>query len=303
MIDKGILYSNLNSGLIYERFSAFERNLEKNLPYIRRHGGLQGIMPLLAGKHVIIAGAGPSLEKDLHLLKKYQFRRELVIISTDMALRPLVRSGIVPGFVISCETTPVDFFGGLDTGKMRLLAFTCMSGINVRKWRGEMHFYNWMLHEEPFNALWEKAGRELGFVATASLVTTQAVAIALGCGIQSLLLCGNDMAFLDRFYLRESLVHARHLLGQTRLKPMPALEMEVSRRAREYEIHRDGNGFYTNSQFLAAKLWLEELLEKQTVPVFDCSVPGCSVKSVRKTHIREYFLMFEARKNRKGRQR
>ena len=98
---------------------------------------------MLNDRHVCIVGAGPSLDDALAQLKKYQNRRELAVIAVDMALLPLVRSGIRPGFVISCETTPVDFFGEADTAGMHLLAFTCMS--RVTKWRGDISFYNWMV--------------------------------------------------------------------------------------------------------------------------------------------------------------
>ena len=48
----------------------------------------------------------------------------------------------------------------------------------------------------------EKPVLDLGFAATGSIVTTQAISIALGCNIQSLMLLGNDMGFKTEYYVK-----------------------------------------------------------------------------------------------------
>ena len=149
-MDKNVLFNNINEGVLSERYQAFKRNLNKNRDYIGIFGGLKRIMPEFRSKNVIVVGAGPSLESELDLLKEYQNRREIVIISTDMALAPLVNRGIYPGYVISCETTPVDFFNSISTDRMHLLAFSCLSSANLRRWRGDISFYNWMIHDSMY---------------------------------------------------------------------------------------------------------------------------------------------------------
>ena len=119
VVEKDRLYSDLNEGILAERRAAFGRNLARNLPLIRRHGGLAGILPEIKGKSAVVIGAGPSLEQNLPVLKRYHQRRELVYIAVDMALGPLAHAGIRPRFVLSCETSPVDFFGGVDTAGFR----------------------------------------------------------------------------------------------------------------------------------------------------------------------------------------
>jgi hypothetical protein len=294
-MDKETLYRNLNEGMLAERLEAFRRNLEKNLGSIRKYGGIQRVLPELRDRHVCVAGAGPSLDGCLGHLKKYQHRRELVLIAVDMALLPLVRSGIRPAFVMSCETMPVDFFGGSDTAGMHLLAFSCMSPVNLKKWKGDISFFNWMMQGPGYDGLWERAGRGLGSVATGNIVTTQAVALALGCGIRSLLLVGNDLAFGRSYYARGSVSHDVEHRRSDRFSPAAAAEMNSIRRRRDYELHRGGSLFFTSHQFLAAKTWLEDLLARQSTPVFDCSNPGLSEKSAKKTGLREYLSRFDRR--------
>jgi hypothetical protein len=302
MVDKDQLYTNLNDGILAERLNAFERNLRKNLSLIQQYGGLQKIVPWLEGVTAVVIGAGPSLEKNIDVLKQYQSRQDLAYLAADMALRPLMERGIRPGYVFSCETSPVDFFSGIDTARMHLVAFSCMSHTNLMKWRGGISFYNWMIQRQEYQTLWETAGRDLGFVATGSLITTQAVAFAMGCGIKGLVLVGNDLGFSDRFYVRGSTACRSFHASAGRLSPPETIERYRSRRAMEFRIRRGVRDYYTTSQFLAAKLWLEDLFRERRVPVYDCSDPGCSEKYVEKVELRD-FMNSISRRSRKKRRR
>lgn len=300
IMDSDQLFAKLNEGLLNERLGAFRNNVEKNLPLIKTCGGLSGVVPLLRGRHIFIAGAGPSIEESLPFLKKYQFREEIAIIAADMALKALLKHGIRPGYVISCETRPAAFFAGVKTENIRLLAFSCISPTNLRSWKGQISFFNWMKYGEPFDELWEKAGIDLGFAATASIVTTQAVSIALGCSPASIVLLGNDLGFKDRYYAAGTEPGFKDFISADRLSPVVSLEMNKVRRSREYEIRRGANMFYTNNQFLAAKKWLEQLFKEHTCPVYDCSIPGCSESSVMKADIKKILQGFDRKPKRRG---
>ncbi len=301
MVNKDELYKALNEGVLSERLRRYERNLERNMPLIKRHGGVRKIVGDFSGKHVVVIGAGPSLDKNLHLLKKFQHRRECVFVSADMALKPLIRGGVRPGYVFSCETVPVDYFGRIETGAMRLVAFSCISHVNLRRWSGDISFYNWMMQGGEYDALWSRAGTDLGFVATGNIVTTQAVAFALGCGISSLLLVGNDLGFRERYYSRGTASWASMDEKRSRFTPFESIEYSMVRFHREYEVRRGELVYFTNSQFLAAKLWLEDLFRKTDVPVYDCGEPGCSETAVRRAEAAEYFSRFDRIHGKRGR--
>jgi len=290
------LFSNINEGILEERYRAFNINLDKNIDLIRQFGGLKKIVPHFKGKHVLIAGAGSSLgQNNLGLLKKYQNRDDLIIIAADMALVPLCYRGILPKFVISCETTPMDYFSSINTEKIHLLAFSCISNTNLRKWKGQISFYNWMIHNEMYDNLWKKAGLDLGFVATGSIVITQAISLALGCDIQSLMLIGNDMGFKMEYYTKGTINFNKYFNNTNRFAPLDATEIDRSRNARVFEIHRGNKLYYTNNQFLAAKKWLEELFKTANIPIYETNELGCSPEFVNKISFKKYFERFEKR--------
>jgi hypothetical protein len=289
------LFTKINYGILEERYRAFNINLGKNLELIHEYGGLRNIVHQFENKHVIVFGAGSSLGADIEILKKFQHRDNIVIIAADMALLPLCKRKIIPGFVISCETTPVDYFSSIDTSNMHLLAFSCMSNTNLRKWKGKISFYNWLIHNELYDKLWEKSGADLGFASTGSIVTTQAISIAFGCKIKSLLLIGNDLGFKTAYYVKETVVYEKNLNNLNRFSPLEKIEFDKSRNRREFEIHRDGLVYYTNNQFLAAKEWLEDLFKRISLPIYEANELGCSPQSVRKISLRKYLERFEKR--------
>ena len=247
MLEREYIFQKLNEGVISERMEAFRRNLKKNTGLIKKHGGLAPVVPALKGKTVIITGAGPSLGRALLSLKRYQHREQIVMIAVDMALRPLISAGIRPEYVITCETVPVDYFGGIDSTGIELLAFSCASNLNIRRWRGGVRFYNWMINESGYESLWETAGRELGFLATGSVVTTQAVSLALGCEIEGLLLCGNDLGFSSDFYCRGTVRHAENIRRAGRFSTPETADLNTVMKRRTCEIIRDGHRYYSDN--------------------------------------------------------
>ncbi len=292
MINQDEIFTKLNEGLLAERSRAFVNNLRKNLSLIRKWGGLRPVVESFAGKHVLVIGAGPSLDYCYETLRTLRLRDDILFLASDMALKPLYSHGILPDYVITCETTPTDFFSEINTEKMHLLAFSCSSHSNIRKWTGAVSFFNWMVDGGIYDELWAEAGEGLGFVATGSIVTTQAVSLVLGCSIASLLLVGNDMGFFDRFYATGSSPCEKKFFISGRLNTHASIDMNRGRSARDYEVRRDGELFYTNNQFLGARLWLERLFGSAPYPVADCSRPGCSSGIVHKIDLAGYLAIF-----------
>jgi len=297
MVIKEELFTNLNEGIIEERYRTFLRNLKNNIPLIEKNGGLQKDINDLSEKHIVVIGAGPSLEKNIPFLKKLNQREDVRFIVADMALRPLFFYGVLPHYVISCETTPSNFLNCCDSSSMHLLAFSCVSNGNIRNWKGKMSFYNWMIDEEPYPSLWEMIGEDIGRVATASIVTTQAISIALGVNPKSIILVGNDLAFTNSYYCRETVYFEKRINQCNRFDTYFSLDKNATRLYRDYKINRGDEIFYTNHQFLSAKMWLEDLFEKTAVPVYDLSIPGCSEKFVIKKNEKNIMFLFQRSRN------
>lgn len=60
--------------------------------------------PALLSADAVIVGAGPSLEKSLHVLRR--IRDRVVVFAGGSAIRPLLRAGLEPDFHVELETAP-----------------------------------------------------------------------------------------------------------------------------------------------------------------------------------------------------
>jgi hypothetical protein len=92
--------------------------LDTSLTNLKRHSKLPGISSLkgmFQGKPGVVVAAGPSLDKNIHLLGDIQDKA--VIVSVDASLRHLSTRGIKPHFVTSVEriTATSKLFHNLDS--------------------------------------------------------------------------------------------------------------------------------------------------------------------------------------------
>ncbi len=98
--DLGAMYGNLGH--------FFDELLMLKNTYLNLYLGTSTVFKRPAkppGAPAIVVASGPSLDKDLNLLKKIQDRA--VIVSSGSAIRPLLRGGITPDFHVEMENIDV----------------------------------------------------------------------------------------------------------------------------------------------------------------------------------------------------
>jgi len=76
-------------------------NIAANIPWYIRCPGINDLKNCHAGKPAIIVSAGPSLRKNMHLLR--EARGKAIIIATQTTLRPLLDMGVEPHYVTSLD--------------------------------------------------------------------------------------------------------------------------------------------------------------------------------------------------------
>ncbi|CAG1065585.1 hypothetical protein BAC1_01169 [uncultured bacterium] len=145
------------------------------------------------GVPMIIAGAGPSLAKNAHLLK--EAKGKAVIVAAITAYKPLLKYGVVPDFVIASEKVdlPEYFTHGEDDLKTRLiLAEVAHPGMFERKVKEKFVFFN------PFVSLSRAQAHYWGssyLPSSGGSVTTSAFDMAIMFGCDPVVLVGQDLCF------------------------------------------------------------------------------------------------------------
>jgi hypothetical protein len=84
------------------RFAApYLLNTLSNVPSLAVESSADALLDLYPGTPVVIAGAGPSLNRNLEELAPYRDR--VVLVAADTALRPILAAGLAPDFVVAVD--------------------------------------------------------------------------------------------------------------------------------------------------------------------------------------------------------
>ena len=145
------------------------------------------------GVPIIIAGAGPSLKKNAHLLK--EVKGKAVILAAITAYKPLLSYGVIPDFIIAAEKVDLpEYFtyGEADLSTRLILGEVAHPGMFGREVKEKFVFFN------PAHALSTEQARHWGsdyFPAIGGSVTTAALDIAVMMGGGPIIFVGQDLCF------------------------------------------------------------------------------------------------------------
>lgn len=206
------------------------------------------------GVPMIIAGAGPSLEKNAHLLKNAKGRA--VIVAAITAYKPLLKHGVVPDFVIASEKVdlPEYFTYGEDDLKTRLiLAEVSNPGMFGREVKEKFVFFN------PYVTLSRSQAQLWGssyFPSTGGSVTTAACDMGVMFGCNPIVLVGQDLCFGD---------NGTHATGGVYI----AQDVKIDREKGKVSIEEDYVTLKDRAKSSFDLLWLKGLDGKPVPSKFD----------------------------------
>ncbi|HEH4659238.1 TPA: motility associated factor glycosyltransferase family protein [Campylobacter coli] len=146
-------------------------------------------------ENAIVVSAGPSLAKQLSLLKAYQDKA--VIFCADGALSMLEKEGIVPDYVtnLDCSDLAMKFFQNKENLKQSIIALECATHPNVvRSLKAE----NCMIILRN-KALYQRFNlNDFGYIDTGTHVSHFSYTLALALGFKNIIMIGQDLAFDEK---------------------------------------------------------------------------------------------------------
>ncbi|ENU2808429.1 6-hydroxymethylpterin diphosphokinase MptE-like protein [Campylobacter coli] len=179
--------SGLNSNLSFQSYFHFLQNIPSMLESIP----FQRILSQRKNKfdNAIVVSAGPSLAKQLSLLKAYQDKA--VIFCADGALSMLEKEGIVPDYVTNLDFTDLamKFFQNKEN-KTSLNVLSCATHLSL------VHFLDnksVVLRDDP---LYQRFNlNDFGYIDTGTHVSHFSYTLALALGFKNIIMIGQDLAF------------------------------------------------------------------------------------------------------------
>ena len=193
-------------------------NIMKNLLIIAENPGMNQLFGKFQGKPAICVASGPSLSKNIHVLKKLQDRA--LILCCDATLKPLLKEGIHPHLVSSLERVMgvVPFFEGIPAEELentylaacpviRPESYAAYNGKTIVTYRDFAHF-KWI-------------GIDKGILRIGASCANMSFKIAEALGCNPIILVGQDLAFAPS---GESHVRGS-VYGTDSIKPKGAFEV------------------------------------------------------------------------------
>ncbi len=229
------------------------RNFFINSRAYLENPGIADLENACAGRPAITVAAGPSLARNIHLLKTPGLRDRCVIIAAQTVLKPLLEIGVRPHFVTSLDFHEISarFYEGLtadDVAGVTLVVEPKANPAIVRAFPGAVR----MPSENTLDLLFGDLAGKHGPIRAGATVAHLSYYLARYLGCDPVVLIGQDLGFTDGLYYADGA--AIHNVWAGELNPFRSLEMlEWERVARHRAQLRKipastGGDIYTDEQ-------------------------------------------------------
>ncbi|RXM78516.1 hypothetical protein DP144_03175 [Clostridium tetani] len=215
----------------------------------------------LENKPIVIASAGPSLEKDLNIMKE---KREYIkIFAVGRTLDILMKNGIKPDIITILDAGEVVYnqIKGYEDLDIPLCFLSTGSRWAVQAYKGPKYmFFN---KECSFN-------KENIVIETGKTVAIPTIDLAIKAGGKKIILCGQDMAFVgDKSHAGDD----KNIEQSSSYKKVLGV---------------DGNYLNTTSGMLEFKKGIERLIENNKNVEFINSSKGAKIKGAIHMDLRNF---------------
>jgi len=293
-----------NQGVVQDLAPLWAQNGLKNLPHVASNPLVNDIGDSLAGVPMIVVGAGPSLEKNIDVLRHAKGRA--VIVCVNRALRSMQNAGLEPDIAINVEPQDVACqFEGIDINTLKALVLCATSHPplyeldtpNILSFIGNQEADGWMLPEP------------VELVPAAGSVSCSAVSLGLLWKCNPIVLVGQDLSFAGGAYY-----HADGADGDTRAVYDEAsglwqleghseeLRNTVKERTRDGIIRFQAAkvpGFYggmvdTSLDFANFRMWFQHTAtDNPSTTFFNCTEGGAHIDGMQHSRLMDVVRTLE----------
>lgn len=187
------------------------RNILMNAGLYATRPGIESLKDACKDRTAILISAGPSLERNLHLLDDPALRERVVIIAVQTMLKPLLKRGIKPDFITALDHHEISkrFYEGLteeDVQGVRLVMEPKANAAIAQAFPGEILCTQ---EQQLDNVLGESLARSMGKLPAGATVAHLNYYLARHLGCSTIILIGQDLGFTDgQYYASGASIHS-----------------------------------------------------------------------------------------------
>ena len=257
-------------------------NLSMNVPYYAAGAGTDELHEFAKGCPAVCVGAGPSLAKNIDLLADDKVRQNVIVITAQTTLRPLLERGIRPDFVTALDYSAIStrFYEDLpDLPDVTMVAEPLAHTSILGKFPGPIR-----VTPSPFlDRLLDGPAPPRVAIAGGATVAHLSFYVAQHLGCDPIILIGQDLGFSDGLYYCPGT--AIDHVWAPELGPFNTLEMMQWQRIARHRSHLEkvedihGRAIYSDDQMLTYLKQFERDFANAPQTVLDATEGG-----VRKQH-------------------
>jgi len=236
-----------------------------------------------AGKPCVLIVAGPSVDKNISILKNFQ--KNVIILAADVILYKLLENGIQPDFVVNIDPSDmfVRFWNDQNTSELTLMCPTSTHPDVLNAWKGRYIFFNQadISRSEKGKTLREITKRTGGFgsIFNKFFIGATMLQIAKIMELQPAILIGYDFAYSDGKAYCDGFLERK--IYDDLYNPETPEHIKQLKKLKKMEIReevktRDINGKFiqTTKQFQFYKNSFLKLKEALNIPIVNSTEGG-----------------------------
>jgi hypothetical protein len=259
-------YQKLNANTATVFGTKFLKNYLENVTHLPKSHYVSQIADKFDGERCVIISAGPSLEKQLPLLKAIQ--NKIVLISVGAALPTLHAHDINPHFVVLIDPIELninDFSSGKFTREILISSLVGNSSV-VANFQGKKFFTQ---YSQAFDEALNNPFGKMCFMDSAGSVANCAYAFAKIIGMKSIAFVGQDLAYTGG---------VSHALGHQQREDKTPEAMEKDAGMKKVAGYY-GDTVYTTIAMDVFKAWFEaRFAADKDITVLNCTEGGAMIK-------------------------
>lgn len=185
-----------NVGTLISSGMAIAKNDIETLPYVIRHRGVAELKDLYKGKPAVLVSTGPSLGRNIHLLREAQDR--VIIVAVGQALRPLLAYGIRPDFICTVDFGEVNFahFEGLLDSDVPMVTLNRTYAPLVQAYKGPKFI---SAGTDTLHGIF----KDKGLIEQGGSVAHMCLGLAVSMGCNPVIFMGQDLALSEESHFRQ----------------------------------------------------------------------------------------------------
>lgn len=268
-----------NTGTVMSAGAKIADNDVATLPYVIRHRGVAELVNLFAGKPCVCVSTGPSLARNIHVLREWQDK--VVIIAVGQALRPLLAADIRPDLICTVDFGSVNMthYAGLCDSDIPLVTINKTYAPLLKAYRGPKFISAGAYSVETTHAVL----KDMGELPQGGSVAHMMFGLAVNMGCSPVILVGQDLALgtTSHFAQADSMGAVEIVDGQIKWKVDDPRSTTLHARddigmgPAMYVAGWWDEPVLTNSGLATFITAMQRLVEQCPVEVINCTEGGC----------------------------